>query len=127
MTPGVYHLMIYLSQGVDITIGKLGNFHFFAGYYVYTGSALGGLESRISRHLRQKKLCHWHIDYLLQYACIIQIITYQTRERLECHYNKKILALPECKLPVLGFGSSDCKCLSHLGYFERKPQIPKNI
>ena len=119
--PGAYHLIIHLAYDVSITVGKLGNFHFSAGYYVYTGSALRGLEVRILRHLQQEKRLHWHIDYLLQHAKIIHIVKYQTKERLECYLNNQILMLPECKIPVKGFGSSDCKCISHLAYFENKP------
>jgi len=125
MTPGIYHLLIYLPHDTTVEVGKLGSFHFPAGYYVYTGSALGGLESRIARHLRRKKRLHWHIDYLLQYGYIIDVITHRTAEHLECHFNQKILSLPNCKVPVEGFGSSDCSCPSHLIYFEEKPYIPQ--
>ena len=123
MTPGIYHLLIHLPQDTDLVVGKLGNFHFQAGYYVYTGSALGGLEPRVSRHLRLKKRLHWHIDYLLQHAQVIDVVKHQTTERLECNFNEKVLSLPDSRIPVKGFGSSDCKCLSHLVYFEEKPTI----
>ena len=123
MTPGIYHLLIRLSQDADVSVGRLGNFHFQAGYYVYTGSALGGLESRVSRHLRQEKRLHWHIDYLLQHGRVIHVITHETAERLECHFNERILSLPDSRIPVKGFGSSDCKCVSHLAYFQKKPII----
>lgn len=124
MTPGIYHLLIYLSQDTTVEVAKLGRFHFPAGYYVYTGSALRGLESRVARHLQREKRLHWHIDYLLRYGCIIDVVTYQTTERLECDFNKKILSLPNSKILVKGFGSSDCRCPSHLIYFEEKPDIP---
>ena len=123
MTPGVYHLLIHLPQNTGIVVGKLGTFHFASGYYVYTGSALGGLESRISRHLQSKKRLHWHIDYLLQYGRVVDVITHQTTERLECQFNERILALPDSKIPVKGFGSSDCNCASHLAYFAEKPVL----
>jgi Uri superfamily endonuclease len=124
MSKGVYHLLIHLPQDKVMQIGKLGSFHFRAGYYVYTGSALSGLEPRITRHLRREKRLHWHIDYLLQYGRVIDVITHQTTERLECHFNREILSLPNSEIPVKGFGSSDCSCLSHLIYFEEKPHIP---
>jgi len=123
MTPGIYHLLMHLSQDTEIEIGRLGRFHFPAGYYVYTGSALGGLEARIARHRRSEKRLHWHIDYLLQYASVIDVITHQTTERLECHFSHRILSLPNCEIPVKGFGSSDCNCQSHLAYFRKKPYI----
>ncbi len=124
MTPGIYHLLIHLPQDTTVEVGKLGSFHFPSGYYVYTGSALGGLEARIARHLRREKRLRWHIDYLLQYADIADVITHETRERLECQFNQRILSLPDCQVPVKGFGSSDCNCLSHLSYFGDRPSIP---
>lgn len=123
MTKGIYQLIIYLPSETIIEIGKLGRFQFKSGYYVYTGSAMGGLESRIARHQRQQKHLHWHIDYLLQHAQIIDIIRHPTTERLECHFNEKIMSLSECQIPVKGFGSSDCKCISHLLFFDKKPEI----
>jgi Uri superfamily endonuclease len=127
MTPGIYHLLIHLPQDTTIQVGKLGSFWFPAGYYVYTGSALNGLESRIARHFRRRKRLHWHIDYLLQHSRIVDVIIYRTTERLECHFNEKILSLPDCKIPVKSFGSSDCSCPSHLAYFERNPNIPRHL
>ena len=126
MTPGIYHLLIHLMQDTDIRIGKLGCFHFQAGYYVYTGSALGGLESRIARHLRHQKNFHWHIDYLLEHGTVIDVITRQTTERLECRFNQEILSLPDFRIPIKNFGSRDCRCSSHLVYFREKPDIPQN-
>jgi sugar fermentation stimulation protein A len=126
MTPGVYHLLIHLSQSTTVEVGKLGSFSFPAGYYVYTGSALGGLETRIARHRRREKRLHWHIDYLLQYGRIIDVITHTTVERLECQFNRNILSLSDCRILVKGFGSSDCRCSSHLAYFEKKPYIPRH-
>ena len=123
MTPGIYHLLIYLSQDAAVEVGKLGKFHFPAGYYVYTGSALGGLEARIARHRRSEKRLHWHIDYLLQLGDIVDVITHHTTERLECHFSRKILALPNSSIPAKHFGSSDCGCPSHLVYFKEKPDI----
>lgn len=123
MTSGIYHLLIHLPDDRVITVGKLGKFNFAAGYYVYTGSALAGLEARIARHRRQNKRLHWHIDYLLQHSKIIDVFTYQTKERLECDFSDKILLLQGCEIPFKDFGSSDCNCVSHLAYFREKPII----
>ena len=125
MTPGVYHLLVYLSRDAVIEVGRLGTYRFPAGYYVYTGSALGGLEPRIARHIRHQKRLHWHIDYLLQHGYIIEVVKHRTKDRLECQFNQRVLSLPGCEIPVRGFGSSDCKCSSHLAYFEEKPRLPK--
>ena len=37
---GSYFLVIKLRRGQEVKIGSLGVFHFPAGYYVYTGSAM---------------------------------------------------------------------------------------
>jgi len=122
MHPGIYQLIIELSEEKSIQIGKLGLLHFSSGFYIYTGSALGGIESRIARHLRHDKRLHWHIDYLLKYARITDVIAYLTNKDLECQLNKRIMAIPDC-IPIRGFGSSDCKCISHLAHFKRKLDV----
>ncbi len=123
MTSGVYHLIIHLSSDTIIEIGKLGEYHFQSGYYVYTGSAMRGLEQRIARHQRSNKRLHWHIDYLLKHGQIIEVMTHITKERQECQFNQMIMSLSGCCIPVKGFGSSDCNCLSHLAFFEEKPTL----
>lgn len=122
---GIYHLLIYLKKEQEIVIGKLGTFRFPAGYYVYTGSALNGLEGRIARHRRKTKRLHWHIDYLLQYADITDVVTHVTTERLECLYNSNITELPDAQIIAPRFGASDCRCRAHLVYFPSKPDLAK--
>jgi Uri superfamily endonuclease len=99
-------------------VGKLGTFLFPAGRYIYTGSALSGLECRLARHRRHEKKRHWHIDYLLEHACIEEITLLQTRERLECALNAEALARPGARVIAARFGSSDCRCPAHLVYLE---------
>ncbi len=62
---GVYQLRINVCKTCSIMIGKLGNFTFPRGQYVYTGRAKTNLEQRIERHKKRDKKCFWHIDYLL--------------------------------------------------------------
>ena len=71
--PGTYILLIELTEANPINVGKLGIHIFEPGYYLYVGSELNGLVSRISRHMRSDKPCHWHIDYLTQVARVIGI------------------------------------------------------
>ncbi|MFC2071069.1 GIY-YIG nuclease family protein [Chloroflexota bacterium] len=111
MIKGSYILVLGLLEGQDITVGSLGSINFSGGYYAYVGSALGGLETRLNRHLRRDKKLHWHIDYLLKKATINNIITCRTGERIECDITQTLGRRFES---VLGFGSSDCKCRSHL-------------
>ena len=68
---GIYLLLIEISSNVGLHVGKLGKQVLEAGYYLYVGSALNGLRSRISRHLQVDKKLHWHIDCLTNAGNII--------------------------------------------------------
>ncbi len=119
---GTYALILLLKHKKEITVGKLGTFAFPAGYYLYVGSALGpgGLKARLARHRRHKKL-RWHIDYLLEHAELIEVWSTVSPDRLECLWAQAAQELPGSKIPVPGFGSSDCRCSSHLVHLARKP------
>ncbi len=108
---GSYVLLIKVPGKQIITIGRLKAVHFPGGYYAYVGSAMGGFKSRLNRHLKVEKSPRWHIDYLLQKASITKIILCQTEDRLECTI-AQTLSHQFDSIP--GFGSSDCKCGSHL-------------
>jgi sugar fermentation stimulation protein A len=118
MMKGIYALIIKLDENKKIRIGRLGPTHFKKGYYVYIGSALASLQGRINRHLRKEKKVRWHIDYLLNEAQIIEILFFETEQKLECYYSKKIRK----NLDVIkNFGSSDCSCEGHLFYSKENP------
>src|SRR4030042_2076976 len=107
---GTYALVIRSENQLNIPVGRLGTYNFNSGYYVYAGSALRGLNSRLKRHLKREKPLHWHIDYLLQQASIIQIWYSLSAERLECAWNEILAQLPGAVPYITGFGSSDCRC-----------------
>ena len=122
---GAYQLLIRLRRGRRIKVGRLGEFFFPSGWYVYTGSALGGLEARVRRHLSRPRRKRWHIDYLLEVANSVEAFLYPSAERIECHLNMAVLSLPGAEVPVPGFGSSDCRrCPAHLAYFRSRPPLP---
>ena len=108
---GSYILLIELTEEQTIGIGSLNTVKFPRGCYAYVGSAMNGLESRVSRHLRSNKKIYWHIDYLLQRAFISNTVLCETEKRAECTIAQ---ALGHQFDSVPGFGSSDCKCKSHL-------------
>jgi Uri superfamily endonuclease len=114
---GIYCLIIDFKEKSSIIIGKKGEMEFNKGCYVYVGSALNSLEARIRRHLSHEKKLHWHVDYLLQSekGCIVDVCFAITTENLECALSKNITEFAE---GVKDFGSSDCKCPSHLFFFE---------
>lgn len=117
MSKGVYYLIIKLDRDKRIKIGKLGIINFKKGYYCYVGSALNGLEKRIERHKSKDKKFHWHIDYFLKYGDILDTFIMETNKKIECLLSKKIERIS--KGSVKGFGCSDCKCSSHLYYFDK--------
>ena len=78
---GCYQLHLLLSSPASIRVGSLGDFAFPSGRYIYTGSAMNGLAARVARHLRRDKKRHWHIDYLRQYAEVIQVELFPGAER----------------------------------------------
>jgi Uri superfamily endonuclease len=83
---------------------------------------------RVARHLDVSAGRHqtlkWHVDYLLTNSEVIETIEIGTQERIEC-----IIANNLAKNPFLfavkGFGSSDCRCPSHL-FFSQNLQDLEN-
>lgn len=120
MNSGLYQLVIVLSRPHDIRVGHHGRFHFPAGYYVYTGSARRGLDSRIARHLRRRNKMRWHIDHSLRHGKVISVRRYGDNQS-ECELSQKVEGLPRSRIIAEGFVSSDCSCPTHSFYFERSP------
>ena len=118
---GAYLLIMELSKGTDIRIGSKAIRYFPAGFYCYVGSAMNSLEKRISRHLSTKKRLHWHIDWFLLHARIIEVKRIESNKNIECIVSQGVAQLAE-GVPMPGFGSSDCTvCRSHLYYFSTNP------
>jgi len=123
MEKGIYCLILR-NPACTVRVGALGEISFEEGWHCYVGSALGpGGLSRAWRHVRlwEEGGCRprWHIDYLLLSG----------RFRPVCLYTAETTARYECPLAreiggdsVAGFGSSDCKCRSHLFC---RPQDPE--
>ena len=120
---GCYSLVIRLAQSDRIGVGSLGEVTLRRGCYIYTGSAVGTLRSRLLRHVTREKKLRWHIDFLLSshHAAIKNIVLYPARAGEECRHNQRIKNLPGALLPVPRFGASDCRagCGSHLVYLAR--------
>ena len=114
---GTYCLIIYVSNDITIQIGKLGSFNFDKGFYVYVGSALNSLESRLKRHLSDDKKLFWHVDYLLASLNVelVEIVFAVDNGKWECAIASEV-GLEG--VDIKGFGCSDCKCNSHLFKFD---------
>ena len=120
---GTYALLLAIEKEVPIAVGRLGTFTFPRGYYLYLGSAQGGLDARVKRHLRREKRLRWHIDYLLEHAEVVEVWYAQGDESQECLWCRIAQEMPQAEIPALGFGSSDCRCPSHLIYFSFLPSF----
>jgi Uri superfamily endonuclease len=123
-SPGTYALLLRSATDLEIRIGRLGNLQIQAGYYVYIGSALGpgGVRARLVHHMRLTESPHWHIDYLRRETALEAVWFRYSRKSLECRWAKRFAAMPSASMPMVGFGSSDCNCESHLLYFKNAPR-----
>ena len=123
---GCYCLIIHVKKYSKIRIGaKLGYLEFKRGIYVYVGSAMNSLESRLNRHLSSKKKMHWHVDYLLKNrnTKVLDII-YNTDKKVECYISQY---LSDKAAGIRDFGCSDCDCESHLYYFKNKREAIEHV
>jgi Uri superfamily endonuclease len=110
---GIYVLIIQVSKSVRVDVGALGSIFFKANLYAYVGSAQNSLEKRIERHLKKAKCKFWHADYLLDSigVKVLKVFYSEAGKAEECLIAKSLGARGK---PIVGFGSSDCKCKSHL-------------
>jgi Uri superfamily endonuclease len=122
---GTYALVMWLSHEVELQVGRLGRFRCAPGWYLYVGSALGpgGVQARVARHARAQKRLHWHVDYLLAWAELREVWTMEEPVRRECDWAQALAALPGVRIPVPGFGASDCRCKAHLFLASEQPSV----
>ena len=121
--PGTYILSLHVGETRRIVVGRLGALDFSRGAYLYVGSALGGLEGRLRRHLRENKRLHWHIDYLLTCADVREVWYREGEERLECEWARSLLQRSWIHPFEAPFGASDCRCRTHLLVAEQHPRL----
>jgi len=109
---GTYVLFVQVPYEFSLKISDE-DVTFKPGYYAYVGSALGGVEKRVGRHFSDDKKLHWHIDHLLLHAKAVDYLAAKTEERKECTVAEGLAK----QFPgVKKFGSSDCRCETHLFY-----------
>ncbi len=120
---GTYALVMACASGQRIEVGKLGPLHLQSGFYVYVGSAFGpgGLKARIAHHAKISERPHWHIDYLRPALDLTEVwFTYDSRHR-EHQWAGVLANFRHTTAPISGFGTSDCRCNSHLFFFDSPP------
>ncbi|MDR0778555.1 MAG: GIY-YIG nuclease family protein [Methanomassiliicoccaceae archaeon] len=111
MRKGAYILFLTFRRPCTINAGALGPLTIGEGEYCYVGSAMNGLDSRISRHLSKQKKIRWHIDHLTMAADGTE--AFISTEIKECEL-ARAAEDSGCKPVFKGFGSSDCRCATHL-------------
>jgi Uri superfamily endonuclease len=123
--PGSYILCLRLEHAAPLRAGRLGDFTLPAGTYFYCGSAFGpgGLRARVLRHARPGGKLHWHIDALREVADLVAV-AWQVQVRAECAWSQVLASRPGARVPIPGFGASDCqlKCPAHLVWAEFDPK-----
>jgi sugar fermentation stimulation protein A len=116
---GNYLLVLEIAQSCNVDVGGLGKILFQKGYYVYSGSARANLTKRIERHLKRRKTFHWHIDYLRDHAGSCKALPVRSSRDLEHDLARALGKWSDWTIPR--FGSSDCKCPTHLFGFRENP------
>ena len=121
--PGTYALIFSGLKKGSVVIGKLGTLQLQPGFYIYFGSAFGpgGLKARIKHHFNPSSRPHWHLDYLSPTLKACEIWYTYDQIRREHQWAKIHSQTRGVSLPLPGFGSSDCRCLSHLFFYKSKP------
>ena len=110
---GTYVLFLRFSKDVETEVGSLGTVRLGAGDYCYVGSAMGGLDQRLSRHLSHDKRIRWHIDRLTIICDDMCAYEHEGTDLPECVLAEKIESIGNTPV-VKGFGCSDCDCQTHL-------------
>ena len=112
---GAYLLVIDLDRPLRLDAASLGGAVLAPGRYLYCGSAHGpgGLAARVGRHLRAGKVPRWHVDRLSEAGHVVAVGL--STGGTECGLLARLNRLPGVRVPVAGFGSTDCRrCPAHL-------------
>jgi Uri superfamily endonuclease len=116
---GSYVIEFRLEEALLVHVGKLGEFRLNPGWYYYVGSAMGGLRTRIIRHIKGEGKLRWHVDYIARALEPSRVWIFVTEARLEDKLAEHMSAKLECGVP--GFGCSDSRSSRTHLFFSPKP------
>ena len=85
---GTYVLFINLPRGFEGEVGSLGSVSLPPGNYCYVGSAMGGLDQRVGRHISDEKTIRWHIDRLTVVSSEKYAMEHEGADISECDLGK---------------------------------------
>ena len=110
-----------------IPIGRKGVLKARPGFYLYVGSAHGpgGLKARVGHHLGAASRPRWHVDHLRRILPVEAVWFAADPRRLEHAWARVLDEMEETSSPMRGFGSSDCRCTSHLFFTESRPSADR--
>ena len=129
---GTYTLLIQLAEPATVGFGAAGERDLDAGWFAYTGSALGrGGFARVERHSRvaagDHDVRHWHVDYLLGHeAARLGDDVRSPGVDAECVVARAIVASPGVE-PVRGVGATDCDCGGHLAFARDRSTLVRAV
>lgn len=115
---GAYLLLITISKPVDLP-GRFADRTLAEGYYGYAGSAYGpgGIRARCRRHVGKPSTLRWHVDWLTRSADEVRVVAIPGGT--ECRLIDILINDSRARIPIPGFGSTDCKkCPAHLVQFK---------
>ena len=124
--PGIYAVTGLCPRAAWVELASLGRRRVAAGAYTYVGSAHGpgGIRARVGRHLSGTARPRWHIDFLRPVLRPVAV-WYAPVCRAQEHVWAEILSHGRgVRIPVPGFGASDCGCVSHLFWSPVPPSLP---
>ena len=124
-SPGAYVLLVHLPRPVKVHYGRSGDLELGPGDYLYCGSAQAGLLPRLARHMRPDKRKHWHVDSLTCEGQVPGALTFEGSKDTECILAEIISQVPGVHPVGRGFGSSDCRCPTHL--FRVSGDVPLSL
>jgi Uri superfamily endonuclease len=86
--PGAYGVLFKLDRDFTLATSRLGEIFYPRGWYVYVGSAMGGISGRLKHHLGPHTRIFWHIDYILPQGNLISVVVGETDQRVECQLDR---------------------------------------
>ncbi len=122
---GAYLISLFNDEDRSLSLPSGKIFLLPKGFYIYVGSGLRKLSSRIKRHLRKGGKAFWHIDHIKKYMNIIGSFSIRSPLRMECRIARELQDIADDVIP--GFGCSDCDCQSHLLYFKKDPKLNEGL
>ncbi len=119
------YVMIYHNDAPTIVdpVGRLGTFRFPRGYYLYVGSARGGVRGRHGHHLNPEATVFWNLDFMKpHFRPVGRWWSFDPGDR-ECTWASVLARSSGLSCPAPDFGAH-CgrRCPAHLFHSRTMPR-----